>query len=195
MARVRLGFLGGTFDPVHLGHMVLAETARDQLGLARVLFIPAGQPWRKADRRITAARHRREMLRLATADNLGFEVCDVELARAGASYSADTLEWLHAERPGSDVYFILGEDALEDLPNWRRPGRVLELATLAVARRQGGAMAAPIPEAEGRIVWLDMPLIDISASAVRERVRQGRSIRYLVPDTVAAYIREQGLYR
>ncbi len=195
---MKLGFLGGTFDPVHLGHLVLAETARDQLGLDGVLLVPAGRPWRKADRRITEGHHRLAMLRLAVRDNPAFEVCTVEVERPGASYTVDTLEWLHAERQGSEVSFILGGDALRDLPNWRRPERILELAALAVARRSrqraGGALTlagAPAP----RVLWLEMPRLDISASEIRQRVRQGRSIRYLVPEAVEAYIRQHALYR
>ena len=200
---MKLGLLGGTFDPVHLGHLVLAETAREQLTLDRVLFVPAGRPWRKAARRITLADHRLAMLRLAIEDNPAFLVETVEMETPGPSYTAETLEWLHAREPGGSVWFIIGEDALADMPHWHRPERILALASLAVARRPqtgrpaGRGESAPAPGglSDARLVWLDMPLLGISASAVRERVRRGVSVRYLVPDAVERYIREQGLYR
>ena len=194
---MRLGLLGGTFDPVHFGHLILGETAREQLGLGSVLFMPTGQPWRKAARNITPAAHRVEMLRRAIADNPAFELSLIEVERGGPSYTVDTLQGLVSARPGLEIFLIIGEDSLLDLPNWKAPERVVELATLAVAARgpekpAAGAAAGYLGD---RTVWLDMPLIDISATDIRERVRQGRSIRYVVPDVVAAYIREQGLYR
>lgn len=194
---MKLGLLGGTFDPVHIGHLVLGETAREQLGLDSVLFMPTGQPWRKSGRDITPAAHRVEMLRRAIADNPAFELSLIEVEREGPSYTVDTLQELMRARPGSDIFFVIGKDSLLDLPNWKAPERVVELARLAVAGRgpdrvDTGEMAGYVRE---RTVWLDMPLIDISATAVRERVRRGRSIRYLVPVAVAAYIYEKGLYR
>ncbi len=193
---MRLGLLGGTFDPVHLGHLILGETAREQLGLDSVLFMPTGQPWRKAGRDITPAPHRVEMLRRAIADNPAFELSLIEVERAGPSYTVDTLRELISARPGSEIFLIIGEDSLLDLPNWKAPQRVVELATLAVAARGPEKPVAGVPAGylSDRTVWLDMPLIDISATTVRERVGRGRSIRYLVPEVVAAYIREQGLY-
>ncbi|MDO8616632.1 MAG: nicotinate-nucleotide adenylyltransferase [Dehalococcoidia bacterium] len=198
-AQERLGVLGGTFDPVHLGHLILAETAREQAALGRVLFVPAGRPWRKAGRQIAPAEHRLQMLRLATADNPAFAVSTIELYRQGPSYTAETLAALKAEHPEAALFFILGEDALADLPNWREPERIRELATLLVARRarterspeSGGG--AP-PGTDERLTWLEMPLIEISATDIRQRARRGGSARYLVPDAVEAYIRETGLY-
>ena len=200
MAGLRLGVLGGTFDPVHLGHLILAEVGREQLRLGRVLFVPAGQPWRKAGRAVAAAEYRLAMLRLATRGHPAFEVSSIELERAGPTYTVDTLEALRRENPGAELFFLVGIDALLDLPNWREPGRIVELATLAVAQRPGerldlGEVSDRLPEVASRLVQLEMPLIDISASAIRERVRKGFSIRYLVPDAVEAYIREHGLYR
>jgi nicotinate-nucleotide adenylyltransferase len=194
---VKLGFLGGTFDPVHIGHLILGETAREQLGLDSILFMPTGQPWRKSGRDITPAAHRVEMLRRAIADNPAFELSLLEVEREGPSYTVDTLQELISARPGSEVFLIIGEDSLLDLPHWKAPQRVVELATLAVAARgpdrvETGEMAGYVRE---RTVWLDMPLIDISATAVRERVRRGRSIRYLVPEAVRRYIGDNGLYR
>lgn len=199
---MRLGVLGGTFDPVHLGHLILAEEARGELGLERVLFVPAGQPWRKADRQITPAVQRVEMVRVAIADNDGFELSLLEVEREGPSYTVDTLEALRARHQGSELFFLMGLDALADLPNWRDPQGIIARAWLAVARRPGleesAALAAVeerVPGLSRRVIWLAMPRIGISASGIRERVRRGKSIRYLVPAAVEAFIRERGLYR
>jgi nicotinate-nucleotide adenylyltransferase len=193
---LRLGILGGTFDPVHLGHLILAETAREENSLDRVLFIPTGLPWRKSGRNIAPAEHRLAMLRLAIEGNDSFEISTVEVDRGGPSYTADTLEELGDTYPGADFFFIMGEDSLADLPNWRRPQRIVELATLLVAGR-GGAEGPPgsaPPGLEARVEWLRMPLVQISATDIRERVRRGRSVRYFVPAAVEEYIREHGLY-
>jgi len=192
---VRLGVLGGSFDPVHMGHLVLAETAREQARLDRVVFMPAGHQWRKADREMTPGRQRCDMLRLAIAGNPHFEVSTLEIEREGPSYTDVTLALLAEADPGAELVFILGQDALADLPNWHAPERVVGLATLAVAGRAGGAAPRP-PEAlpEARLIWLVMPLIEISASGIRERVRAGRTIRYLVPDPVREYVVANGLY-
>jgi len=196
---LRLGVLGGTFDPVHVGHLLLAEEASEQLGLERVLFVPAGQPWRKAGRRISKAEHRLAMLRLAAEDNPEFEVSDLEVARPGPSYTGETLASIRVEHKDAEIFFIMGEDALADLPNWRDPDRILELAMLAVARRPGSTIGEGCPElvaiAPGRVVWLSMPTVGISASDIRERVQKGLSVRYRVPAAVDAYIREHKLYK
>lgn len=198
---MRLGILGGTFDPVHRGHLALAAAARDELRLGRVLFVPAGQPWRKAEGSITADEHRVAMLRGALEAERGFEIATLELERAGPSYTVDTLEALRAGGPGNEMFFILGEDAVADLPNWVRPERILELAKLAVARRSGGhseaveEAARRLPGLAERVVWLAMPLVEVSATEIRERVRRGLPIGGMVLPAVEAYIREQGLYR
>ncbi len=197
---MRLGVAGGTFDPIHIGHLILAEAAREQLSLQRVLFLPAGQPWRKAERKITPGEHRLAMLRLAL-EGTGFELSSLEIDRVGPSYTSDTLEALAADNPGAELFFIGGYDALLDLPRWKNPQRILELATLAVAARRDreavepDAVEALLPGSSARVVALAMPVIEISASAIRQRVSQGRSIRFLVPERVAAYIQDQGLYR
>ena len=189
--------LGGTFDPVHRGHLALARAAREELALDEVLFVPAGQPWRKAGRIVAPAEHRLAMLRLALEGEQAFRVETLELERAGPSYTADTLETLRAARPDEELFLVLGEDALADLPNWVRPERILELATLAVARRANSQKAAAdrLPGLEERIVWLKMPLVPVSATEIRERVRRGLPVGELVPPAVGAYIRERGLYR
>jgi nicotinate-nucleotide adenylyltransferase len=198
---VRLGILGGTFDPVHRGHLVLARAARDEMGLDRVLFIPAGQPWRKADRDVTSADQRLAMLQLALEREETFEIVLLEIEREGPSYAADTLEALRQDRPNDELFFILGEDALLDMPNWARPGRILELVMLVVARRVGVGREAVeeaarrLPGLHERAVWLKMPLLNVSGTDVRDRASRGLPIGDLVPRAVETYIREHALYR
>ncbi|MEE9285767.1 MAG: nicotinate-nucleotide adenylyltransferase [Dehalococcoidia bacterium] len=198
---MRLGILGGTFDPVHRGHLALARAAREELGLEKVVFMPAGRPWRKAGRIIASGEDRLAMLRQALEGEQAFEVGMVELERPGPSYTADTLEALREERPDDELVFIVGEDALTDLPNWRRPERILELAKLAVARRANTSPEAleeakrRLPGLPGRAVRLKMPLLAVSATEIRERARQGLSLEEVVPAAVAEYIREHRLYR
>lgn len=195
---MRVGVLGGTFDPVHVGHLLLAEQARSQLRLDVVLFVPAGEPWRKAHRAITHASHRLAMLGLAVDDNDGLGISDVELTREGPSYTADTLAALAGERLDDEFYFIVGSDALADLPNWHEPERIVRHAMLAVAPREDQLVDATtlgIPGIEGRVVQFVMPRIDISSTEIRARVAAGESIRYMVPDAVRAYIDDHGLYR
>lgn len=198
---MRVGILGGTFDPVHRGHLLLARAALEELRLGKVLFVPAGRPWRKADRDVTSPKYRLSMLQLALEGEGAFEIATLELEREGPSYSVDTLEALKREEPQDELFFILGEDALVDLPNWARPGRILELAALVVARRAGVGRSAVeeagrrLPGLLDRAVWLKMPLVEISASDIRDRVRSGLPIGDLVPQSVEKYIREHGLYR
>ena len=197
---MRLGILGGTFDPLHRGHLALAWAARDELDLDRVLFMPAGQPWRKADRQISSAEDRLAMLGRALEGEETFEIATLELEREGPSYAADTLEALRGDRPNDELFFILGEDALVDLPNWVRPGRILELAVLAVARRAGverravEEAARRLPGLLDRAGWLKMPLVGVRGTEIRDRVRRGLPIGDLMPRVVEAYIREHRLY-
>jgi len=195
---MNIGVLGGTFDPVHMGHLVLAEQARDQLELDQVLLIPAGEPWRKSGRAITAAEQRLAMLRLAVEGDEHLAISDIELRREGPTYTADTLEALASERLDDAFWFIMGADALADLPNWRDPERIVRHAMLAVAPRDAqevNAAAMNVPGIAERIVIFDCPRIEVSSTSVRERVRAGRSVRYLVPAGVEAYIAEHRLYR
>jgi nicotinate-nucleotide adenylyltransferase len=195
---MNVGILGGTFDPVHNGHLLLAEQAREQLSLDEVLFIPAGDPWRKAHREITPADHRVAMLRLAVEGNDAFGISDLELTRSGPTYTADTLEALAGERLDDAFWFILGADALADLPNWREPERIVRHALLAVAPREAqevNVAALNMPALAGRIVSFTCPRLDTSSTEIRERAAAGRSLRYLVPDAVREYIESQALYR
>lgn len=194
-----LGVFGGTFDPIHLAHLAVAEAARDDLGLERVLFITAGEPPHKPARPVTDAAHRLAMVELAIANNPAFASSRMELDRPGPSYTSDTLETLAACAP--DLTLILSVEAFVGLPTWHEPRRVLELARMAVAPRDGypdaepGFLAEHFPETQTRIVFLDGPRLRLSASDLRARAAAGRSLRYLVPDAVAAYIGDHGLYR
>ena len=203
----RIGVLGGTFDPPHLGHLRAAETARAALGLASVRFVPAGEPWLKAGRRITPAAHRLRMAELAIAGNPHFALCDWEVRRSGPSYTVDTLERLRRELPANaELYFIVGSDVLSDFHRWRRPERVLELCRLAVVGRPGDgddsddgirALAVRFPQAvaAGAVVRTPGSAVSCSASELRAALAEGRSVGCRIPDAVAAYIAEQGLYR
>jgi nicotinate-nucleotide adenylyltransferase len=202
-----LGVLGGTFDPIHVAHLALAQDAAESLGLERVLFIPAGSPPHKPGVAVTAGADRLAMVRLAVAGNERFAVSRIELDRVGPSFTADTLEELARARASegvegpADITLILSADAFLGLPTWHEPRRVLELARLAVAPRDGYPEAGPellavhFPTLAHRVVFLDGPRIRLSASALRDRAAAGRSLRYLVPDAVAAYIDDHALYR
>ncbi len=194
-----LGIFGGTFDPIHLAHLAVAEAARDALGLERVLFIPVHEPPHKRGQQVTDAVHRLAMVELAIAGNPAFGTSRIEIDRPGPSYTADTLESLAAENP--DLTLIVSVEAFVGLPTWHEPRRVLELARLAVAPRDGypdadtGFLAEHFPETPARVVFLDGPRLRLSASELRTRAATGRSLRYLVPDAVAGYIGDHGLYR
>jgi nicotinate-nucleotide adenylyltransferase len=194
-----VGILGGTFDPVHHGHLVIAEEARESLGLERVLLIPAASPPHKPGRPVTAAAHRLAMAELAVAGNPSFAVSRLELDRGGTSYTVDTLEELRVQGM-VEPWFILSAEALVDFPTWRDPGRILDLARLAVVPRVGSAaldldwFTARFPRRGDRVRFLSGPLLPISGSVVRRRAAAGRSVRYLVPDAVAAYIAQHSLY-
>ena len=201
MARVKLGVLGGTFDPPHAGHLTLAEVALSHLALDKVLFIPAGEPWRKEDQEISPAEDRLAMTRLAVAGNPRFEASAVEIERPGPSYTVDTLGDLLARYgPEMELYVILGQDALLDLPNWKEPRRIVALAWLAVALRSPGRdldvtdLESAVPGISRRFIVLPMSYVDVSATALREWARKGASLRDLVPPSVEAYIKEHGLY-
>jgi nicotinate-nucleotide adenylyltransferase len=191
---VRIGLLGGTFDPPHYGHLILATYVREQLKLDRVSFIPAGDPWRKAGRDISPAPIRLAMVRLAVADNAAFEVDDREVEREGPSYTLDTLREVRRDlEPGDELYFIVGEDALADLPHWHEPAAIAAEARIAVVPREGVALP-DLPFGADRIDRLQMPYIGISATELRERRRRGLSLRYQTPPQVEAFIHENRLY-
>lgn len=193
------GILGGTFNPPHIAHLVCAQEARFQLGLDRVVLMPVSSPPHKeavgdpgADQRVAMCRHAADL-------EPWLEVSTLEVDRGGPSYTVDTLRALHASAPGDELIFIVGGDMAQSLPSWREPQAVLELATLAVAEREGVARGdivqrlAPLGAGD-RIRFFDMPRLDISSSSIRRRVAAGGPIRHLVPDAVAGHIAEHGLY-
>jgi nicotinate-nucleotide adenylyltransferase len=194
-----MGILGGTFNPPHLGHLVCAQEAYRELGLDRVLFIPARIPPHKPVEHEPGAEHRLALCRLAVGDDERFEVSDLELKRNGPSYTVDTLEELSTSVPQPELFLIVGGDIAVGLPRWREPERVLQLASLAIAKRRGTARAAvehSLHTLSGgeRAQFFTMPRIAVSSTMVRRRVRSGQPIRYLVPDRVAAYIEHHNLY-
>ncbi|MEW6034727.1 MAG: nicotinate-nucleotide adenylyltransferase [Chloroflexota bacterium] len=198
----KVGVLGGSFDPVHIAHLIMAEEARVGLGLSRVIFIPAGQPYFKGGRSVASAEHRLEMVRLAVSSNPYFEASPIEVNRPGPSYTVDTLDALRRELgTGQEIYLILGWDSLAAIGNWKEPARVLELCHLVGIPRPGslppdlGELERAFPGSSGRITLLDRPLIGISSTDIRERIARGISIRYLVPEAVERYIVGHGLYR
>ena len=192
---MRIGVLGGTFDPIHIAHLLLAEQAREQLVLDKVLLVPAGDPWRKAGREISPASLRLEMTRLATQTNPFLEVDDREVRREGATYTIDTLKELRAELDEDDDLFLLvGEDALADLPHWHEPEAFPQYATVVVAPREGAELPETLPFDPAAIERIDMPYMNVSATDLRHRARMGRSLRYLVPEAVREFIEERGLY-
>lgn len=189
----RIGMMGGTFDPIHLGHLVTAEQARADLHLDEVLFVPAGQPWQKNG--TTSAEHRYLMTVLATAANPAFTISRIEIDRAGPTYTVDTLRAARAARPRDQLFFITGADAIVNILTWKSAEECLELAHFVAATRPGHDVATL--ESEGlaaRLTFLDVPALAISSTDVRERFSAGRSVRYLIPREVEEYARKHGLY-
>ena len=194
----RLGVLGGTFDPPHRMHLTLAEAAMKQVRLDRVLFIPAGDPWRKARRPLSAAHHRLAMTRLAVAGEPTFACSDMEVRRDGPSYTLHTLRDLAAQ--GRDaIWFIVGSDALLDLPNWHEPEALIEAARLAVGGRPGaqidaGALEALVPALADRVDWVPLQADPLSATDLRARIGRGEAVPDDVPAVVAEYARHNAHY-
>lgn len=196
---MRIGILGGTFNPPHLGHLVAAQEAYRELDLDRVVFIPAGIPPHKPVDDEPGPEHRLELCRLAVGDDDRFAVSDLELRRGGPSFTVDTLKTLRTQSPSDDLFLILGGDIAAGLPRWHEPERVLELATVAIAKRRGTAKAAvqdALAQLKGgeRARFFQMPRIEISSTMVRRRVRARQPIRYFVPDGVMHYIETHRLY-
>jgi nicotinate-nucleotide adenylyltransferase len=200
---MRIGIFGGTFDPVHLAHLILAEQCREQGKLDQVLFVPAALPPHKQTQPLTSFAQRVELLSLAISGNAAFRVEEIEKDRPGPSYTVDTLTQLHQARPGDELCFILGSDSLAELPLWYQPRRILELATLLV----NGRADWPVPaeselrallqlDADFPLRWqvIDAPLITVSSRDIRQRIAEGRSVRYMIPRAVEAYIQDKGLY-
>lgn len=187
---MRLGVFGGSFDPVHHGHLIVAAAARDALALDEVRLVPAGEQPFKAGQHVAAAADRLRMLELAVAGAPGLVVDPRECRRPGPSYTVETLRELRAEFPAASLSLLVGADAARDFPQWRAADEIPLLAEVVVLTRPG--TRAAVPAGVGRV--LEVPAVDISATAVRERVRAGRSVRFLVPDAVARFIAERRLY-
>jgi nicotinate-nucleotide adenylyltransferase len=197
---LRVGILGGTFNPPHVGHLVCAQEAHAGLGLDLVLFAPVREPPHKAIEADPGCEHRVRLCELAVADDERFGVTRVDADRPGPSWTVDTLRRLHAEAPEHDLTFIVGGDMAYSLPTWREPEAVLELAEFGVAEREGVGRAdiaealSALPGAPERVHFFEMPRIDVSSSYIRREVAAGRPVRYLVPDPVADYMRSHDLY-
>ena len=201
---MRIGIYGGSFDPIHYGHLLLAEICRESLSLEQVIFIPAATPPHKLDREISSDKHRLSMVELATSGNLNFKVSSRELDRGGVSYTFQTLEEITSERPEDELYFLMGADSLDDFHTWKNPERICELAIPAVVSRPDSDVIdlekfAPFASAERleqiKKATVDFPLIDLSSTQIRDNVRSGKSIRYMLPRPVELYISANKLYQ
>jgi len=198
---MNIGVLGGTFDPIHKGHLIVAEEVRARLNLTEILFVPAGQPWLKPNSPILAAEHRVQMVRLALGDKPYFKLSTIEIERPGPTYTVDTIAELQGQLGAEDkLFFILGWDNLVQLPQWRQPSRLVKMCRLVAVPRVGypapdvNSLEASIPGLSQATILLDRPQIDINASVIRNRVGQGLSIRHLVPEAVERYIKHHRLY-
>ncbi|MGI6119816.1 MAG: nicotinate-nucleotide adenylyltransferase [Desulfosporosinus sp.] len=196
-----LGIMGGTFDPIHYGHLVAAEMARVKFNLSKVLFIPSGRPPHKNRSDISAAKLRFEMVKHAINDNPAFEISALELERKGPSYTVDTLRVLRHTYPEHKLYFITGTDALREIFSWREPEEILKMTELIGVARPGFAAGDFLlqvqqehPEIQGRIHYLEVPALAISSTDIRARVKQGQPVRYLLPEPVRLFMQQHGLY-
>lgn len=201
---MRLGIYGGTFDPVHYGHLLLAESCREQCRLDQVWFVPAAVPPHKQERVVSNAAARIELLQLAIGGQEAFAVSTVEVDRGGVSFTVDTLATIREREPSAELFLLMGADTLDDLPNWREPRRVLELGMPVVVHRAGAAaphfasiahLVAPERLRAIQASQVEMPAIGISSTEMRRRVAEGRSIRYMTPRAVEVSIATRGLYR
>jgi nicotinate-nucleotide adenylyltransferase len=197
---VKLGIFGGTFDPPHLGHLILAEAAREQLGLDKVLWAVAGQSPLKRDRVISDEAARVAMVQVAIAGNAGFALSRVDLDRPAPHYTIDTLKLLGEEFPLAEFFFLMGEDSLHDLPRWRTPQDLIALTWLAVLQRPGTdtdltELNKQVPGVAQRVKWIDAPQLEIASSDIQHRIHEGHSVRYRLPPAVIEIIEREGLYK
>jgi nicotinate-nucleotide adenylyltransferase len=198
VARCRLGLMGGSFDPIHTVHLRMAAAARAALRLDRVLFVPAGDPWRKRRRAVTPAAHRLAMVKAAVRGRRGFAAADLEVRRPGPTYTVETLEALRAQGYRR-IWFILGSDALMDLPRWHEPARLIRLARLALVARPGAAvdwaaLERAVPGLRARVDVVEMAPSPVAATRIREALRRGGAAPADIPPAIVRYIREHGLY-
>ena len=196
---VRLGILGGTFDPPHYGHLILGEQAHEQLALDKVLWVPAADPPLKENKTKTPIALRLKMLQMAVEDNEHFEISLVDVERPGPHYTVDMLALLREHYTQAAFFFLMGSDSLNDLLRWRDPARLIQMATLAVMQRPGAPidlakLSPDLPGIEQCIMPIDGPMIEIASSDIETRIRSGRSVRYLLPKAIEGFIYKQGLY-
>lgn len=191
---MNIGLYGGSFNPPHLGHLIVAETLREQFRLDQIWWIPARQPPHKAEATLVSPQHRLAMTRRATHDHPAFAVSDVEVQRAGASYTVDTVRALQTAHPDETFSLLLGSDSLRHFSAWRDPEEIVARVSLIVYPRPGAAEVDVESSLAGRVRFAEAPLLAISGTAIRARLRAGRSIRYLVPEAVRVYIEQHGLY-
>ena len=199
---MRTGILGGTFDPIHIGHLLIGEEARVHLDLDEVVFIPTGLPWMKEGNLLSPSHHRLNMVRLAIESNPFFRASSLEIDRPGPTYTLDTIQELQRDVPdANDWYFILGIDSLKEFHRWKEPARILELCTLVAVPRPGshdmdlGSLSAIHPSASQKVVVLEGPSVEISGAEIRRRVASGLSVRYQVREEVERYVYRYRLYR
>jgi nicotinate-nucleotide adenylyltransferase len=192
---MKIGIFGGTFNPPHMGHLIVAEYAREHLGLSRVMFVPSAVSPHKQGREIIDGHHRLTMLQEAVRENSGFAVSDLEVQRGGVSYTVDTLQELHGVFPQYGLVLLIGADNLNEFHLWRAPERILELADVVALTRPGFSAGEADPGLAKHIAVCQVPAIGIEARQIRRRVREGQSIRYLVPAAVESYILRHRLYR
>ena len=188
---MKIGILGGTFNPIHLGHLILAEEVRQKLGLAKIIFVPANLPPHKDNGEIVPAYHRLKMLKLAIRNNPYFSVSDIEIKRGGRSYTIDTIKEFTGTYPEDELYFIIGSDLVRYLNEWKDVREIIALVRFIVATRQG----YPLENLPGYMTTIDIRAIDISAFQIRQCIKENRSFRYLVPEAVRQYIIREGLYK
>ncbi|MBF0533225.1 MAG: nicotinate-nucleotide adenylyltransferase [Candidatus Omnitrophica bacterium] len=188
----QIGILGGTFNPIHIGHLAIAQTVLDKLGLDKIVFVPSFFPPHKSEKNLVPAADRLRMVQLAVEGNSGFEVSDFEIQKGGKSYSVDTVtHFTQILPPKSKIFFIIGEDAVAGLPDWRRINDLAAMAIFVVVNRKGFEHAKSAIPARS----IEMPALDISSSEIRKKIRAGESIQYLVPEKVAQYIQKNDLYQ
>jgi nicotinate-nucleotide adenylyltransferase len=199
---MKVGIMGGTFDPIHVAHLIIAEEARTQLALNRVIFIPAGEPWMKPGHTVSAAGQRVEMVKLAISSNPEFSLSLSETERPGPTYTVDTLEQLLGELGyDTQLFLLMGWDSVAEMTAWKAPYRVSKMATVAAFPRPGftkpevAVLERAMPGIAERIVFMDAPCLEISSTGIRKRIAAGGTVRYLVPDAVGQYIAENRLYK
>lgn len=192
---MEVGLFGGSFNPPHVAHLIVAETVRDQFGLEKVLWIPSFKPPHKPEDNLAAPDHRLRMTQRAVAGNPAFAVSDLEIRRGGASYTIDTIMELQDAHPQTSYALIIGSDSLRTFTSWHRPDAIIERVPLIVYKRPGAIASVAEPRLANRVFVADAPLLEVSGTEIRARCRQERSIRYFVPEAVRTYIEEEGLYR